>query len=184
MWKTIQKSLSSVDSFVSLILGLAVVLVVGMLVFNYISGRKGGIPKPEAEKAAQEKLQKLPTEHIVASRETLWNIAEKYYQSGYNWVDIQKANNLANPDYIEVGQKLTIPDAKPIVVSGQISATQTQALKPKQESYKVVSGDNLWEIAEREYGDGFKWVNIAEANKLANPDLIHAGNILTLPTIP
>jgi len=41
----------------------------------------------------------------------------------------------------------------------------------------------LWKIAEREYGDGFKWVEIAKLNNLKNPDLIEKGQILKLPQI-
>ena len=48
-------------------------------------------------------------------------------------------------------------------------------------SYTVQKGDNLWDIAEAAYGDGFKWVDIAEANKLANPRIIHAGNEFVIP---
>lgn len=48
-------------------------------------------------------------------------------------------------------------------------------------SYTVVSGDYLWAIAERAYGDGYKWVEIARANKLPNPDLIYPGTKITLP---
>lgn len=48
-------------------------------------------------------------------------------------------------------------------------------------SYTVVKGDTLWDIAVRKYGDGYKWVAIAKANHLANPNLIHPGNVFTLP---
>jgi len=47
--------------------------------------------------------------------------------------------------------------------------------------YTVVAGDSLWNIAVREYGDGYAWTKIATANNLINPDLIHAGNVLRLP---
>lgn len=49
------------------------------------------------------------------------------------------------------------------------------------DTYTVVRGDSLWSIAQRAYGDGNKWVEIAEANDLANPSIIHAGNVFTLP---
>ena len=48
-------------------------------------------------------------------------------------------------------------------------------------TYTVVAGDYLWEIAERAYGDGYKWVDIARANNLSNPDLIFVGAKFTLP---
>lgn len=50
-------------------------------------------------------------------------------------------------------------------------------------SYTVVSGDSLSKIAKREYGDAAKWPLIYQANrdKIQNPDLIHPGQVLTLP---
>ena len=45
----------------------------------------------------------------------------------------------------------------------------------------VESGDTLWAIAERFYGDGSKYQVIADASGIANPDLIHPGQVLTIP---
>ncbi|MBI4991148.1 LysM peptidoglycan-binding domain-containing protein [Candidatus Gottesmanbacteria bacterium] len=105
-------------------------------------------------------------------------MAEKYYQSGYNWVTLAKENNLSNPDLIYVGQVLNVPKAETIKpAKGEISAVSTEPPK----TYTVVAGDNLWNIAVRELGDGYAWVKIANANNLANPNLIHPGNVLTLP---
>ncbi len=47
-------------------------------------------------------------------------------------------------------------------------------------TYTVVAGDNLWTIAVRAYGDGYKWVDIAKNNNLDNPNLIFSGNVLKL----
>jgi nucleoid-associated protein YgaU len=60
-------------------------------------------------------------------------------------------------------------------------ATASTAVEITGERYTVVRGDNLWDIAERAYGDGFQWVKIAEANELVNPDIIHAGNVFSIP---
>ena len=53
-------------------------------------------------------------------------------------------------------------------------------------TYTVVSGDSLSRIAKREYGDANKWHAIYEANldKIKNPDLIHPGQVLTIPPLP
>jgi LysM repeat protein len=52
---------------------------------------------------------------------------------------------------------------------------------PEPRTYTVVSGDTLWAIAERFYGDGNKYQVIADASGVANPDLIHPGQVLTIP---
>ncbi|BBX37409.1 mannose-binding lectin [Mycolicibacterium mageritense DSM 44476 = CIP 104973] len=52
---------------------------------------------------------------------------------------------------------------------------------PEPRTYTVVSGDTLWAIAERFYGDGNRYQEIANASGIANPDLIHPGQVLTIP---
>ncbi len=122
-------------------------------------------------------------EYVIQPGDDLWSISEKFYNSGYNWVDIAKTNNLDNPDVLFAGNKLIIPAIKQPTV-----AQQTSAVVPtpddneiKTTSYTVQSGDSLWDIAVRAYADGYRWTDIAKANNLANPDLIFSGNILTLP---
>jgi nucleoid-associated protein YgaU len=170
--KSILKSLKLNESTISMALGAIVIVVVGVLVVNYFKDRGTTIPGLSEEGQL--------TTHTVAQGETLWSIAEKYYGSGFNWTDISKANNLENPGAIEVGQKLTLPDIESKL------ATTTEVKTPESEAitgatYEVVRGDNLWKIAVRAYGDGYKWVEIAKENKLVNPEIIHAGNILILP---
>lgn len=54
--------------------------------------------------------------------------------------------------------------------------------KPK--TYTVVSGDCLWNIAKKFYGNGSQYKKIYEANKKtigSNPNLIYPGQVLTIP---
>ena len=52
------------------------------------------------------------------------------------------------------------------------------------QSYTVQSGDSLGKIAKHFYGDASQWKKIYEANRdtISNPDLIHAGAQLTIPS--
>jgi nucleoid-associated protein YgaU len=52
---------------------------------------------------------------------------------------------------------------------------------PAVKTYTVVSGDTLWAISERFYGDGNRYQQIADASGVSNPDLIHPGQVLTIP---
>jgi LysM repeat protein len=45
----------------------------------------------------------------VVKGDSLWAIAKKYYGSRHLYPKIAKANNIANPDIISIGQKLLIP---------------------------------------------------------------------------
>ena len=62
----------------------------------------------------------------------------------------------------------------------------TKSPAPKQETtYTVKSGDCLWNIAKKFYGDGSKYTKIYEANKdkIRTPNLIYAGQVLTIPSV-
>lgn len=171
------KNLKLNENNISMFLGALVIVVVGILVVNYFKD-KGGQTLTGVNTQQQEMQANVYT---VVKGDTLWSIAEDSYGSGYNWVDIKSANDLAS-ETIEVGQKLTIPDVpakKPTATTKVTATAQTSTIGTN--SYTVVHGDTLWGIAVRAYGDGYKWVDIASSNKLANPDLIYPGNVLTIP---
>ena len=49
--------------------------------------------------------------------------------------------------------------------------------------YTVERGDSLWKIAQNRYNSGYKWVEIARENDLANPGLLAVGQELRLPVV-
>lgn len=52
------------------------------------------------------------------------------------------------------------------------------------ESVKVEKGQSLWVIAEKQYGSGYNWVDIAKENNLSNANLLVEGQELKLPKAP
>lgn len=68
-------------------------------------------------------------------------------------------------------------------VRGGSSSTASSRGDVEVRSYTVVAGDSLSKIAKREYGDAQKWRQIYEANRdqIKDPDLIHPGQVLTIP---
>ena len=194
MIKELLKKLRLAEGSLSTILGALVVLVVGILLFNYFRGRPAVklLPSLKEEAPTQQEVVKteptpavsLPAAHKVEKGEHLWKIALNYYGSGYNWVDIVKENRLKNPNRLLVGQELKIPAVAVRTEKVLLPKTgQGEAvLEPiSGGSYTVMQGDNLWQIAVRAYQDGFKWPEVAKANELVNPNLIHPGNVLELP---
>lgn len=59
--------------------------------------------------------------------------------------------------------------------------TGTNSIALNTKTHKVVKGENLWNISMKYYGDGFKWVDIATENKLANASIIEEGQELIIP---
>jgi len=49
--------------------------------------------------------------------------------------------------------------------------------------YSVRPGDSLWKIAQEQYGDGYAWTRIYEANRerLRSGDVLRIGQVLILP---
>ncbi|WP_100492888.1 LysM peptidoglycan-binding domain-containing protein [Mycobacteroides abscessus] len=51
-----------------------------------------------------------PRTYTVESGDTLWAIAERFYSDGNQYQKIADASGIANPDLIQPGQVLTIPE--------------------------------------------------------------------------
>ena len=71
---------------------------------------------------------------------------------------------------------------KKATVEKKKTARVNNQSKPK--TYTVKSGDCLWNIAKKYYGDGSKYKKIYEANKKtigSNPNKIYPGQVLTIP---
>jgi len=174
------------ESYTSLFLGIVVVVVAAVLVFSFLKGRdfnRTGSTQSTSTSQEQQANKPLPKTYQVKPGDDLWNISEKIYGSGYNWVDLANANKMVNPGLLYVGTKLTVPDVKPRIIKNTVDSVnnvqKTNSITGS--TYTVQKDDYLWEIAVRAYGDGYKWVGIAKANKLVNPDVIHSGNVLKLP---
>jgi nucleoid-associated protein YgaU len=122
--------------------------------------------------------------YTVVEGDNLWTLAEKLYSSGYNFVDIAASNGITNPDYIEVGQKIKMPSVQakePTVGNITSQAAMTKAESSVSPTHEVIQGDSLWNIAQKEYNDPYKWTRIAELNPtLTNPDFIMPGQVLKL----
>ncbi len=192
--KAFLKSLRLNESNLSMVLGGLVVVVVGILVYNYFSSvNRSATPAPSpeyqvslVEEAGQLVPDQLPVTHTVKKGEHLWSIAENYYHSGYNWTDIAQANGLLNANVVTEGQELTIPriGVKQATVVETSAPTMTAAPDMlTATSYTVVKGDSLWNISVRAYADGYQWTRVWQANSgvIVNPDWIEVGTQLILP---
>ncbi len=185
------------ESYTSLMLGIAVVIFVAFFFVSFIRNRtpetlsavstvKSEIISQEMQKAKQNNQ----AAYTVVQGDTLWSIAENHYGSGYDWGEIAKVNNITDPSTLEAGAVLVFPkdDAKILATSTVADSVVAQTADQQQtegaitdKTYTVKPGDDLWDIAVRAYGDGYRWPDIAKANNLADPDLIFSGNVLTIP---
>lgn len=207
-FEKLEDEIQNNQSKVSMILGALIVLVIGILIFNFFNKSKPSLgPAQQAESTQDVSVDNLPGKYTVKEGDTLFLIAEKYYQDGSKFTDIAKTNNLGNADQIEAGQVLEIPklEAPQVQASPEVSPSTEASPSPSTESqgtqdlgtgggnstiwgdkingnsYTVVEGDWLSTIAGRAYGDIMAFDKIAKANNISNPDTIEPGTVLTIP---
>ncbi len=160
------------------VLTALIFILVGVLIFNYFRSvnkvDKGQTSSLSTEQIAEQKKQMtveevvkegLPSEYTVKKGDNLWKIAKAAYGSGYEWSKVYEANKtvITNPNLLEVDTKITLPQ-----------------LEIKKIEHTVVKGDNLWNIAQTNCGNGFMWKIIATDNNIVNPSVIVPGLKLTI----
>lgn len=196
----IETDLQSNQSRLSLILGALIVLVVGVLIFNYFNKPKSELGPSQTTDQTQDTdvtPDKLPGKYTVKDGDTLYLIAEKYYGDGFKYEEISKANQLTDVNSIEVGKVLEIPKINEVQTSPAPSLSPESSVTPQSaggepvdtewgpaitgNTYTVVEDDWLSKIAGRTYGDIMAFDRIAKANNIPNPDLIEPGMVLNIP---
>ena len=199
--KNILKFFKMNEDAISTVLGGVVVVVIIGLIFNYFRTTNlktwknllvgEGVQTTKEEQ--KETISPNGDTYIVKRGDDLWHIAEKYYKSGYNYVDIIKENKLDANGVIEPGMELKLPkvEAKKITVKAAPNkmvekvTTAEKAVNTKENGqYVTKRGDTYWKIALNAYGDGYAWTKIYEANKaiFPNPNIIHAEVTIIIPS--
>lgn len=162
--------------------------------YPFANGRQYS-PEFYLAKLEQLKIRKKPFQYIVSrvspAGKPLFDTNLKVGLENYKIVDDAK-NGLDVKVTIELKQwrsyctkRVTIeqpatPMEKPKAV---IEAIRDASSAPQIKSHTVAAGDCLWNIAKQYLGDGSRYTEIYELNKdkIKNPNLIYAGQVLTLP---
>lgn len=133
--------------------------------FASIAAKMGGSSAPApAEPAQAPAAPSAETVYVVKKGDTLSEIAEMY---GTTYQRLAEYNGIANPNLINIGQKIRIPGT-------------SQPAAP-QRTYTVAKGDSLWAIAEKYLGAGSRYPEIKSLNGLSS-NTIYPGQVLKLPS--
>jgi len=202
----IQSDLENKQSLLSLVLGVLILIVVGVLIFNYINKPKGELgpsQQTNISTTSKEDVSKdsLPGKYVVKQGDTLFTIAKDYYGDGYQYTKVAEDNQLTDPNVLEVGQILNIPKLD-LGNQNNSSPSSNATLNAKSEesmgtggainqtiwgetitgnTYTIVAGDWLSKIAGRAYGDIYAFDKIAKANNITDPNNIEPGMVLKIP---
>ncbi|MGQ0604606.1 MAG: LysM peptidoglycan-binding domain-containing protein [Anaerolineales bacterium] len=106
------------------------------------------------------------TTYVVQPGDNLARIAQRF---GVNYAALVAANQITNPNLIQIGQTLVIPG-----VGGAAGPATGGA------TYVVQRGDNLARIAQR---FGVPYAALLTANQITNPNLIQIGQTLVIPGV-
>ncbi len=118
-----------------------------------------------------------PIVHVVQPGENLFRISLRY---GVTVQAMAQANNIANPNVIFIGQRLTIPGGMDSGAPGPQPGDGDDGGTggPSTSTYTVVAGDTLFSIARR---SNTTVQAIAQLNNIPNVNLIYVGQQLTIP---
>jgi LysM repeat protein len=134
-------------------------LIQGQVLF--IPGYQGSTPTTET---ASGRTSADPAIHTVKAGETLFAIAQLY---SVTTAELVEANQIANPNQLQAGQRLTIPG---------VTAAEVEAAN--RVIHVVAAGEGLNAIARR-YNVS---VNaLIEANNISNPNFLTVGQELIIP---
>ncbi|GEO86559.1 MULTISPECIES: peptidoglycan-binding protein LysM [Alphaproteobacteria] len=152
--------------------------------FDFIksAGKKLGIGDDDAAPDVEAVKKELASHNLGTDKVDVAVIDDKVVLKGT--VKDQSAFEKA---VIAVGNTLGISkvQADELKIAGPDAATLVEAKAPV--FYTVKKGDNLWKIAEAQYGKGkgAKHTVIFEANTpmLTHPDKIYPGQVLRIPDL-
>jgi peptidoglycan endopeptidase LytF len=132
----------------------------------------GGEVAPSPEPAPSQTI----TSHTVVAGDTLWGVANRYGTTA----NALKQTNQLTSDFLQIGQKLTIPSGSVETPTGNAEISTPAPTTEEERStftYSVRSGDSLSVIADR-FG---VTVDVIRTSNGLTSDTIRVGQLLTIP---
>jgi nucleoid-associated protein YgaU len=127
---------------------------------------------PQAINTPVGQIENLKT-HSVASGESLYQIAAKYYGNGNMWKELAKFNGMDKSGAVRAGMKIKVPSKE--ALGGRTLVTTPPS------SYTVKRGDTLGDISMKTLGTSKRWQEIVDLNNLDDEDALTPGDVLKIP---
>ncbi len=160
-----------------------------------IIGRQPGAEPPTttSERKSSTSTPGFPKTHQVVEGDSLWKLAETYYQRPSLFTLILQHNpKLGDGSELRIGDQLKIP-APPAAVASAVkknaSSKPTTASSSRRETtaqngfrtHVIEDGDTLYDLAEEYLGSGQRWTDIQKANPGLDPSRLTIGKQIRVP---
>lgn len=139
----------------------------------------------EKWRAKKEPVRFIATNGLTKDINTLvliqsYSVTEKAGEEGDKYVSFEL---IEYKEYSKKVTKITNVQKKPRVVPAVPAPPAPKPAQTTVRTYTIVSGDTLWAIAKKYYGNGAQYTKIYEANKniISNPNLIYPGQKVVIP---
>jgi nucleoid-associated protein YgaU len=189
------------DSLISLGLGALVVVVSGILIFNYFSQKgpelvkqQGKLPvstspvgSPMAFASSVSVTQNISTPQPSAVPSVTPQATAKTTSTPTATAKPTATPTNAPTATPKGGTIATAAPTQTAISSAQAraSATPTPTAAPTNQNtvaqHTVIRGETLWSVSEKYYQSGFEWKKIASANSISNARSLEVGTVLQIP---
>ncbi len=125
--------------------------------------------------------QSRSRQYRIMPGDTFSNLAVRHFGHEKYWQAFAHANPSVNPQKLQVGQTIKLPDSKIVLKADQQYLTTPSA---NTTTHVVRTGESLWTISKHHYGSIKGWRIIFNANREAigsDPDRLTVGQNLTIP---
>ena len=159
-----------------------------------IIGRQPGAePTTTPEPKSSPDSRGFPKTHQVVEGDSLWKLAETYYQRPSLFTLILQHNpKLGDGSDLRIGDQLKIPAPPAGVATGTKKSAPAKSIAVSSNrreatvgsgfrTHVIEDGDTLYDLAEEYLGSGQRWTDIQKANPGLDPSRLTIGKQIRVP---
>ncbi|MDQ3238952.1 MAG: LysM peptidoglycan-binding domain-containing protein [bacterium] len=181
------------DSLISMGLGALVVVVSGILLFNYFNNQTPKFTNINTIGSNSQTTQNTPVGkdlkkiEVATSSPTMTQITQASLKPTTTATALVTSSPKPTSTVVATNKPTLAPKVSPTATASSIVTSNNTFAKPASTSaelitkHTVATGDSLWSISQKYYGSGYEWKKLASANRITKPGIISLGASLDIP---